>query len=352
MALFTNQSVRDELFYAYASSLTSLNYRINRAAPGAERVPLDGSLDTLIKALHPEPRCWNRLYEAEQRVVLLMHDDEIRADHTRRLVEAEHLFPRLAASLQQAFDTAGTEQERMSLHLKMVDELQIRYQKRSLDRNVRRQKANILNWIGIVIVLLTVGGLIAAYVSAQVSLIADYHLLLVLWFGAIGAFLSRIIAFQRALGTLDYDSVMRDYSGWSVALRLIVGVFGALVGYFLIRGQLVGGELFPNNSADGFFELMKTFRAGDANVAIGAAAGAAGGLAGGVPGDTADLVVQTVNLHEAVTPKGASATIVAFSTDFAKLLVWSVIAGFSERLIPDRLASVETAAQTAVRANA
>jgi hypothetical protein len=341
MARIAGQDANTELRTAYAVGVRSLNHRINRTAPEGDRIPKDPEIDAMLSVDHDGAPDWENLYEAEQRLVLLMGDDDLAADQARRLIEGEHLGVPSTAALAAAYAAATTTDGRRAAHLALVDDLHFRYQKRALDRRVRSEKANTLNWIGIAMVVISVAALIVIYVADWIVQVARYHLLLVLWFGAIGAFLSRIIAFQGALNTLDYDALIRDYSGWSIALRLIVGTIGALVGYFLIWGNLVGGELFPDWTGKGFFVDMSAVKR-DLSAAVF--------TPGDVPtrGDPLNTEPVVRSLSEM---KPAEDRVVVFSSDFAKLLVWSTLAGFSERLIPDRLSAVEAAGKEAVRPN-
>jgi hypothetical protein len=115
----------------------------------------------------------------------------------------------------------------------------------------------------------------------------------------IGAYLSRMYAFQGAADTLDYDALQSNFPLWSVFVRLIMGVIGAILMYLLIIGDLLGGNLFPSATIK---ELW------------------------------------TATPFDMPTP------------DFAKLLIWSTIAGFSERFIPDQFTNLTAKANNGATA--
>jgi hypothetical protein len=107
-------------------------------------------------------------------------------------------------------------------------------------------------------------------------------------FGLLGAYFSRLLSFQSKLTTLDFDDVMTLYKPRPLYVRLLYGAIGAIVFYLILRSELVGGTAFPN------FKILS----------MGDKAGAP-------------------------------------TLELAKLLVWSFLAGFSERLLPDSLERVE-----------
>jgi hypothetical protein len=129
------------------------------------------------------------------------------------------------------------------------------------------------------------------------SFISDWHVAYVVWCGMLGAYFSRSVSMQGKIATLDYDLLVTDYSKWSIFQRLIIGAIAAFLIYLLISGNLLAGDLFPQASLTG---------------------------------------------NE---PKDAQASLKLAPNGLSKLLVWSVIAGFSERLLPDQLDRLTSTAQ-------
>jgi hypothetical protein len=121
--------------------------------------------------------------------------------------------------------------------------------------------------------------------------------------GLFGAFFSRLLYIQAKANVLSLDELKdaREFS--SIILRGIVGMTGAAVVYFFLHAKLVSGELFPDFQAVGLQQSGPT------------SADAATSLA-------MRLIFPNAQL--------------------ALVVVWSFLAGFSERLVPSILKSTET----------
>lgn len=296
------------LWTAYKIGIDVLNSRVNRRkVEDSQDQSIDPIIDKLLEVESNSPITFERLYEAEQRLVAHMTDEDIVADSTRRFVEAQRLGVPSAEELKKQFGGATTLEARRSCFLVLLDDLHFRYQKRTLDRRVRKIRAQQMNMLGLALIVPTALIIILSFAFENLELLAKFHMIAVLWFGLIGAFMSRMIAFQRVLSIIDYDSLVTDFSFWSTLVRLIIGTLGALMMYFLIIGGIVGGELFPKWSEG---ELIGKIFVTKPN------------------GTVTSPLVPAMDV---------------LSKEFAKLLIWSTIAGFSERLIPDRFAAMELA---------
>ncbi len=173
----------------------------------------------------------------------------------------------------------ATPAERRTAYLSLLHDVQAGYVAKRFSRRLSGRIAKRLAWIG--------NGLALAMGAALVPLVwgqGAYSLILVASFGVLGAYFSRVMRFQSAVQarSISFDDYLETYIKHPLNLRLLYGMIGALVFYLVMRGGMVSGSLFPD-FADG----------------VGAA------------------------------------------DDQARLLVWSFIAGFSERLVPDFLEQAE-----------
>jgi hypothetical protein len=312
-----------ELWLALRVSLKALNLRLNRKSDGnGGTEAIDPEVDRLLADCDPEARTFERLYEARLRLAALMEDDDVRLDAARRFAEAAQIGVPSATALEKEFlaaDTADAKRRKM-VYMALLDDIHLRYQRRSLDRRERRQKAGILNLIGFV---LTIPAIIAmAYVLGPArgtdldnlkTFIESLHIVAVIWFGVIGAYLSQMFALHAAMRTIEYDALSTEFNVSVVVFRLMIGALGALLMYFLIVGQFLDGQLFPDWADGKSWITTKNVGAPIQDV---------------VPGGNRPLA----------TPP--SRPIGTLSKEFAQLLIWSTIAGFSERLIPDRFAAM------------
>jgi hypothetical protein len=293
---------KPDLWPAYKFGLDIQNDKLNHKAarPGAEplAVTRDPKIDELLDP-NRSGATWEALYEAEQRLAALMPDTEVKAEAVRRFLEADKLGVVSSKVLKDNFDAAQSDEDRQATFICLLDDLQFRYIKRGLDRRTRKSIGKRLNYLGMVLILPMVLALLYIFVYNQSPAVTRYHFIVVIYFGMIGAYLSRMYAFQGAADTLDYDALQSNFPLWSVFVRLIMGVIGAILMYLLIIGDLLGGNLFPSATIK---ELW------------------------------------TATPFDMPTP------------DFAKLLIWSTIAGFSERFIPDQFTNLTAKANNGATA--
>lgn len=209
--------------------------------------------------------------------------------------------PTLAA-LSRRRESLVRDDEKQALLAQILRDTHLRRAARQSERIERRKAAGRLARLGFVLTPCLIAALVGlgSGVDGQAGhhLLAQYNLALTTAFGVLGAYLSRLVAFQNGAALLSVDDLENGYAWHVLLLRLLVGGLSALVVYFVIAGRLIGGELLPRppGPGDGFGRLWQDFG-----------------------------------------PDGYSGP----TTSFAKLIVWCFLAGFSERFLPDSLSALE-----------
>lgn len=276
------------------------NYRIEllvqldvvRRREAAKNPPAE--VDPKIEKLLTDARQWSDLYEAEQRLAVYASPEEVRADFTRRVVEGTHLGVKSVAGLQADYtDDKATDASRMATYRSLLSDVHFRYDKRSLDRDTRESTVASYNWCGLAIFFSMAAFLLYVFNKGLPTDARLLNLVTVGMFGMMGAFFSRLTSLNTN-SNVDYDQMVLTYRFRNLVLRMIVGVIAAIILYYLIYGGLLSGDLFPKQeslvSAAGLFEVQ-------------------------------GLLVPT--------------------KEMAKLMVWSFLAGFSERLVTGTLELLE-----------
>lgn len=128
----------------------------------------------------------------------------------------------------------------------------------------------------------------------------NYGLYTAMSFGLLGAFFSRLTSLRFDAG-LSVENTRNLFSFQSLLIRITIGMCGAIVVYYLLQTELLGSLLRPN------FE---------------------------------NLSFREVHFRAILRGHAESAVLIP-SADWCMLVVWSFLAGFSEKLVPNTLANAE-----------
>jgi hypothetical protein len=339
MAWFRSKQHKNEIIENEWTTLRSLWDGCKANLPDETRAEIDGLFPKGPK-WSSMPEDWYALNLAEQRVGAHLDATQLSAEYQCLLdIARERKLTFLDRYQEKAklFSTpvpAGTTlDEQRSVYLTFLQKLQSDFIETRFRRQLRRETATRLFYFGLIVICLAAAplGFYLYHVSGQPLIpgsIAQGHqlfssepvfgLTLVAGFGLLGAYFSRAMSFQSRLAMVNFEDITNLYQWRMLLLRLLYGAIGAVILYFLLRGRLLGGSVFPDLSQISIGE-QPVWKAGKDGVA---------------------LVKDNGGGYE---PAGL--TILAPTADLAKLLVWSFIAGFSERLVPDTLERTEAQAK-------
>ncbi len=270
---------------------------------------IDGLLDTKITDNPENWRNWEIPNEIEILLVQLKTGPDLDVALDSAFLTADKIGVPSASILRQRLTEEADKDAKQALLAKLLRDTHNRYAARRSERAERAKVARRMTYLGFgltgvivgVFLILGTGWFAVAVDKMPFTDLVKYNLIVTTFFGFLGAYLSRLIAFQNTAVTLSVDDLENGYSWHFLMVRLLVGGLSSVILYFVISGHLIGGELFP--------------------APVGGASGGFGAL-------------WTVHSGEGMPYEGPSA-------NFAKLIVWCFIAGFSERFLPDSLSALE-----------
>lgn len=321
----------NEIFDEEWTALQNLWRRVKAAKPaGLAQEDID-RIDGLLAKPPPSSdrgAAWTLLNLGEKEVGAHLPAEMIGAEFGILLDLAKaRKLPALAtyeAEAQNLKTPPASEAERrrqISIYLALLHVLQSHFVETRFHRDLKKETATRLLGFGAgALVIAAVAPLlfVASYLAHMddhgwspgagrylFSTEPGFGLMMVAAFGILGAYFSRATAFYSKLENFSFEDVINVYQLPVLSLRLLYGMVGAIVFYYLLCGQLIAGDIFPKLAELGVDEQA----------------------------------IKVIGKDK--KPNESGLWILAPTVDLAKLMVWSFLAGFSERLVPDALERTE-----------
>ncbi|MGC9420480.1 MAG: hypothetical protein ACP5EN_16065 [Rhodovulum sp.] len=324
-----------------------VSYRQNLLVLYEDLDERDDRIDALIEQTEYRGRAgrpsfaeqWADVNQIELRLFRLIDDTRLLAETERKFIEAEEMGLEGRAALRKRFDEAGREsegaEERRAIAITLLEDMFVKYSYRFAEREKRGEVSGRLTRLGLLIIglptaLVFFGPMIESlsallfppldddlfrrtprplediYSSQSWASSKFGAFFVVMYFGIVGAYFSRLFGYAKKMEKLRWADMDLVYAPGALWVRLLVGAIAAVILFFLMMGNILSGPIF----LEGDFSLWQV-------------PDAAGGGAGA---------------QQPLLPLRPT-------EDFARLVVWCTLAGFSERFVPDRFAELEASAR-------
>jgi hypothetical protein len=241
----------------------------------------------------------------EQIIGMYLGSDQLKLEYDNLLALAKtQKLPSLSifeTYEKSFFGVGGSLSQRRSAYLALLHTLQSHFVELRLDRKLKGAAAWRLLWVGVALVAAIM--MINWRMEARPHVANTITLAVVFGMGGLGALFSRVATFQTKFSALRFETVTGQFHRTVLLLRLVYGGIGALVFYYVLRSGLLHSHFVPD------WPVL----------------------------DASCPVLDVSRPSTVVSPDKLAPTP---ATEWSKLLVWSFVAGFSERLVSKSLDKV------------
>ncbi len=226
---------------------------------------------------------WQNAYEIERLLVEIYDDKTLDVEVNRRLVDAKaNLSENISSHYDNQIAAATEESTKRSILNRMINDLQWNYAIKEARRKYSRVVSIKNGWAFIISLVIFV--LIFVLGKSYILNGKLPYLVIALSAGLVGASFSMVVTSKSRLAASSFDELKGLHRTIYVVTRSLIGLGATLILYFMLQAGLLTGSVFPK-----FSEVTQK--------------------------------QELINL--------------------ALLISWSIVAGFSEKFVPNLLAKAE-----------
>lgn len=280
------------------------------------------ALDQLSSDLESE-FSWSMANRIELALIDLYDDTDVRTEWQRRLAEV-HRLPQHLHTFYQEHSAEQDLQTLRSLLRRLLADLQWQTESRRVARfNVSRMRKNIAAFFLCAFVVFFTPTIFRIFLSWEFTNLRIYYIFTAASSGLLGAAFSQLTSIQTRAHIATAEQ-LRAMSQWSyIIARSIVGAGAGLIMFYLMQSGLLSGAFFP--------EFIQT---ADALAQYQASA---------IASQVTHAVSQNLESHYAI------GTLARPAQGLSLLIVWCLLAGFSEKMIPGILSNKAKQAEASSR---
>lgn len=322
---------------------------------------------------------WQNAYEIERLLIEIYDEKTLDFEVGRRLVEAKrNLSEDAYLHYDGKIKVAQTDEEKRAVLNRLVNDLQWQYAIKESRRTYSRltsKNTGITFILSIVVFVALIG-----WIGSKLELFQQndwYYLVIAIASGLVGATFSMIVSLRDRLTASSFDELKGLYRVVYITTRAIIGLGAALILYFFLQAELLSGSMFPEfksrelkkqditQAFDDFVkrELADTTLFNSAaintqrNLFLGRTEKLLTSNASNVREPLqaeAQKFIAQVKKPNAKVKEGeissrlseelwlqADFTPLLDTKNLALLIVWCILAGFSEKFVPNLLAKAE-----------
>lgn len=276
---------------------------------------------------------WPDIYEAQKIKAYVLPDASLTANLEREIEEAKALdlnITRTSERLENPNQSSALEQREYLVGL--VSDIQWERKKRFTCRALRAEYVSKVCHMTLIVGTLFFGALVwtvfandpTSWLSKAINGNFWYPgLILAIFSGVLGAWFSLLVSIDKRLSGLSLDELRVAQEISTLVGRLIFGAASAVIFYFLLQSGLFSATILPDISQISFSQLN-------------------------LPTTPDDIPLRDQALYGGIESDAASWFP---SADLCLLIIWGVLCGFSEKLIPAALSRNADTASSAMGAS-